>query len=123
MERFLRRVSVPEQPATLTCKNTRLLLKPIAPTVASSTPRKAKADEVIANGVTIESAAQFDLQVLANKKLPAGTIFTLISNTSADPISGTFANLADGATLAAGRNQLRASYEGGDGNDLTLTVQ
>jgi hypothetical protein len=47
----------------------------------------------------------------------------LINNTSPDPISGTFANLADGSILNVGRNQLKVSYEGGDGNDLTLTVQ
>jgi len=38
-------------------------------------------------------------------------------------ISGTFGNLADGSTLTAGRNNLLVSYTGGDGNDLTLTVQ
>lgn len=44
------------------------------------------------------------------------------SNTSANPIAGTFANLADGSTLTVGRNNYEVSYEGGDGNDLTLTV-
>ena len=37
--------------------------------------------------------------------------------------TGTFANLADGSTLTAGRNKLLVSYTGGDGNDLTLAVQ
>ncbi len=46
----------------------------------------------------------------------------LMSNTSAAPISGIFSNLADGATVVVGSNTLEASYEGGDGNDLTLTV-
>ncbi|HEY1769230.1 MAG TPA: hypothetical protein VGG02_03125 [Chthoniobacterales bacterium] len=36
--------------------------------------------------------------------------------------SGAFANLADGAIIKIGRNKLQASYAGGDGNDLTLTV-
>jgi hypothetical protein len=49
-------------------------------------------------------------------------VFTAISNTSATPISGTFANLADGSTLTVGRNNYQVSYSGGDGNDLTLTV-
>jgi hypothetical protein len=55
-------------------------------------------------------------------KLTAGTVFTAISNTSAAPISGTFANLADNSTFTAGQNTYQASYSGGDGNDLTLTV-
>jgi hypothetical protein len=55
-------------------------------------------------------------------KLKAGASFTVISNTASTPISGTFANLADGATLTVGNTKLQASYEGGDGNDLTFTV-
>ncbi len=63
------------------------------------------------------------LQAVGNKKLPSGTVFTILRNTSATPISGTFANLSDGSTLTAGRNKLLVSYTGGDGDDLTLTVQ
>lgn len=37
-------------------------------------------------------------------------------------IAGTFANLPDGAILTVGANTFTASYEGGDGNDLTLMV-
>jgi hypothetical protein len=49
-------------------------------------------------------------------------IFTVISNTSVNPITGTLANLPDGLTFTAGRNNFQGSYSGGDGNDLTLTV-
>lgn len=55
-----------------------------------------------------------------------GQVLTLVSNTSANPISGVFTNLADGATIATsygGRDFLFvANYAGGDGNDLTLTL-
>ena len=51
-----------------------------------------------------------------------GTVFTAISNTSATPISGTFFNLADSSIHTLGQNTYQVSYEGGDGNDLTLTV-
>jgi hypothetical protein len=54
--------------------------------------------------------------------LTQGAVLTLIRNTSADPISGTFSNLPDGAIVNVNGNNLQASYEGGDGNDLTLTV-
>jgi len=47
----------------------------------------------------------------------------VINNTAATPIAGTFSNLADGATVVVGNNTFQANYEGGDGNDLTLTVQ
>jgi hypothetical protein len=49
-------------------------------------------------------------------------VLTLISNTSADPISGKFSNLPDGSIVTINGNNFQASYEGGDGNDLTLTV-
>ena len=77
---------------------------------------------MIANGVTIESGAQFSFKQLGNKQLTAGTVFTALDNTSANPITGTFANLPDGSTFTSGRNTYQASYEGSDGNDLTLTV-
>jgi autotransporter-associated beta strand protein len=51
-----------------------------------------------------------------------GTVITVISNTSATPISGTFSNLPDGSTINVGGRNCQVSYSGGDGNDLTLTV-
>ena len=79
------------------------------------------ADEVIASGVTITIGAHFLLADLGSANLPLGTVFRVISNTSANPIFGTF-NLADGSTFTSNGNHYRANYEGGDGNDLTLTV-
>jgi autotransporter-associated beta strand protein len=84
--------------------------------------RKAANDEVVASGVTINSGAEFNLVAKVQGKLKAGTVFTAISNTASTPISATFANLADGAVITVGNTKLQASYEGGDGNDLTLTV-
>jgi len=80
------------------------------------------ADEVVAKGVTINSGATVAIGDLGTATLPAGTSFTLINNTSLMPISGTFSNLPDGSTITVGNNTFQANYEGGDGNDLTLTV-
>jgi autotransporter-associated beta strand protein len=80
------------------------------------------ADEILADAVTINSGAQFSLADLGFSTLNPGTVFILISNTAATPISGTFANLPDGSTFTVGPNTFQASYSGGDGNDLTLTV-
>ncbi|MBA3832268.1 MAG: autotransporter-associated beta strand repeat-containing protein [Chthoniobacterales bacterium] len=109
------------QPTALTVQAS-LTYKADATYLCRLSTQRAKSDEVIANGVAIESGAQFTLQVAGRKRLPAGTTFTLISNTSANPIAGAFANLPDGSTLSAGPNTLQVSYTGGDGNDLTLTV-
>ena len=84
--------------------------------------RKPKADKVIADGVTIEAGATFAFVGMGNRALTPGTVFTAISNTSANPISGSFSNLADGSVFTANGNNFQASYEGGDGNDLALTV-
>jgi len=70
--------------------------------------------------VTIESGAQFDFQPIGNRRLTSGTI--AINNTSANPIAGAFVNLPDGSTFTASRNNFQVSYEGGDGNELILTV-
>jgi autotransporter-associated beta strand protein len=82
---------------------------------------QARTDLVKANGVTI-NAATIALQGKTQGTLTPGTVLTVISNTSANPISGTFSNLPDGGIVTVNGNNLQADYEGGDGNDLTLTV-
>jgi hypothetical protein len=81
----------------------------------------AVADELIANGVAIDSGAKFSLRPSGNNALTTGQVFAVISNTSASPIVGTFHNLRDGQIINGDGNNLQASYSGG-GNDLTLTV-
>lgn len=84
--------------------------------------RRILSDRVNANGVIINSGASFTLLATVKGTVQVGTSTTVLNNTSASPISGTFANLADGAVLTVGSNKFQANYEGGDGNDLTLTV-
>lgn len=55
--------------------------------------------------------------------MPTGTAFTLINNIISSPISGSFANLPEGASVMVGPNTYRVTYQGGDGNDLTLTAE
>ncbi len=83
---------------------------------------QVRSDLVIANGVTI-GAAVFIFNSSSESKLAPGTVLTVISNTSANPIGGFgFSNLQDGTIVNVNGNKLQANYEGGDGNDLTLTV-
>ena len=77
--------------------------------------------EAIANGVTIQSGAQFAFFNTHGSSVPVGTTLTLISNTAATPIAGSFENLPDGLVFTDHGNTFQVSYEGGDGNDLTLT--
>ncbi|CAN0427051.1 unnamed protein product, partial [Hapterophycus canaliculatus] len=59
---------------------------------------------------------------LTDTHTPSGAeTFTVINNDDADAIVGTFAELAEGATVTAGGNAYQISYVGGDGNDVVLT--
>jgi hypothetical protein len=80
------------------------------------------ADKIIARGVTLDSGALIFFDHVDVGTFPLGTVFTAIDNTAATPITGTFANLADGATFTIDNTTFQADYQGGDGNDLTLTV-
>ena len=83
---------------------------------------KADGAKVIVSGAVIISAANFSPVELRSGSIAMGKVFTIIDNTSASPINGTFANLPDGGTVTIGLNDFQANYEGGDGNDLTLAV-
>jgi hypothetical protein len=72
--------------------------------------------------VTINSGATFTFVDTGTSTLTVGTVFTVINNISANPISGTFSNLPNGSTFTSNGNTFQASYTGGNGNDLTLTV-
>ncbi len=84
--------------------------------------QRQASDRLTANGVTINSGAQFNLALLRHAAPRPRTQLTVIDNTSALPIAGTFANLAQGAILLVEGVKFQADYLGGDGNDLTLTV-
>ena len=73
-------------------------------------------------GVTINSGVSFTFVDTGTGTLTVGTVFTVINNTSAHPISGAFSNLSDGSVFTSNGNNFQVSYEGGSGNDLTLTV-
>jgi autotransporter-associated beta strand protein len=77
---------------------------------------------VSARGIIINSGALFSAVDKGNATLPVGTTFTAIKNSALHPTTGTFGNLPDASTTTVGSNTFQANYEGGDGNDLTLTV-
>ena len=78
--------------------------------------------EITALGVTINSGASFSFVDIGNTALTVGTVFTVINNTSANPIFSTFSNLPEGTVFTSHGNHFQATYAGGTGNDLTLTV-
>src|SRR5437763_3656383 len=81
-----------------------------------------KASQVSALGVIIDSNATFTFVDVGTGTLPVGTVFTVINNTSASPISGTFSNLPNASIFTSNGNNFKVNYTGGTGNDLTLKV-
>jgi autotransporter-associated beta strand protein len=107
--------------ATLTIQNT-LRFKADGTFHFGYTSTNSTADKIVTRGVTIGTGAQFFFGPLDTGTIPPGTVFTALNNTGTTPITGTFANIPDGSTVTVGSNTFQADYQGGDGNDLTLTV-
>jgi autotransporter-associated beta strand protein len=107
-------------PGTLTIQK-KLTLKRDATYRVLIDSSTSAADQVSAIGITIRNAL-IQFQDHGAAVLPPGTTFTVIENSAATSIAGTFSNLPDGSTLIVGNNNFQVDYEGGDGNDLTLTV-
>ncbi|MDQ3257082.1 MAG: autotransporter-associated beta strand repeat-containing protein [Acidobacteriota bacterium] len=108
-------------PANLTI-NSALTFRALSTYKCVLNMRRMIAGRVTALGVTINSNATFRFAQAGTGTLSAGSVFTIINNTSASPIGGTFGNLPDGSTFTVNGNTFKADYQGGDGNDLTLTV-
>jgi hypothetical protein len=85
----------------------------------------ATSDQVVASQYYLSPSFLSTITItdLGSSTLPSGTTFTVLSNTGSTAISNHFGNLPDGGTITVGNNTYVANYEGGDGNDLTLTVQ
>src|SRR5262249_3549564 len=119
---FLAPAAGSSTPATLTTQSSLTLLSDSTYNCTGRAKgRQVQTDSVVANGVTI-TGATFSFTLRISGTLHRGTVITVISNTGSSPVSGTFSNLADGAILTVGHTNFQANYEGGDGNDLTLTV-
>lgn len=85
---------------------------------ASIVRPKAEAMPAIVAGVAISlGGATLDLSQFETTSA-RGTVYTLVSNRGSAAVNGTFASLAEGATVGGA---FRISYVGGDGNDITLT--
>jgi len=84
----------------------------------------------IGKSLTLNPAAKCRLLVNSDSGTASGVTARSVTingaqvalSDSGTAIGGTFSNLADGSQIVVGNNTFQANYEGGDGNDLTLTV-
>jgi RHS repeat-associated protein len=78
-------------------------------------------DQLDVTGSVDLGAAALDAHLGAGFAPATGSQFVLVANDGADPVSGAFAGLAEGATVVVGAVHFTISYRGGDGNDVVLT--
>jgi parallel beta-helix repeat protein len=78
-------------------------------------------DQLVINGSGAVDLAGATLRLSLGFTPVPGTAFTIVDDDLADPVAGTFAGLAEGATLSVSGRDLAISYVGGTGNDVTLT--
>lgn len=75
----------------------------------------------VTGGVTLTGGA---LTVATSGFTPvAGATYTIINNITAGPVTGTFNGLTEGAEVVNTGVTYTISYQGGDGNDVVLTVK
>lgn len=91
----------------------------LAEEIAGATPGAFDQAEVTG---TVSLGGALNISLAAGYAPPIGQSFTIIDNDGSDAVSGTFAGLAEGATVTAGGHAFSISYEGGDGNDVVLTT-
>ena len=79
-------------------------------------------DQIRVTGEVRFDNVTFGLETISGYAYAQGQVYTLIDNDGTDPVVGHFSGLPEGATINAPGGQLRISYFGGDGNDVTLTA-
>lgn len=79
-------------------------------------------DQLIVSGSVTLSGGILNLSLYDNFQPPVGTVYTIINNDGADPVSGTFSGVSEGGVVSIDSRLFRLSYTGGDGNDVTLTA-
>jgi autotransporter-associated beta strand protein len=111
------------EPGTLTIDDNTLTFNSASTYKCALDRTTVTASQVTAKGVRINSVAQFVFgDFFTTGTLTTGTVLTVINNTAASAIVGTFSNLPNGSTFASNGNNFQVNYRGGTGNDLTLTI-
>ena len=101
--------------ASLAMSSTNFLDMEIAGTVAGTQYDQI----VIASGGSVNLGSA-TLRVSASVVTPVNTVLTIINNSGAAAIQGTFAGLPEGSIFTVNGTRYQISYVGGTGNDVTL---
>jgi hypothetical protein len=107
-------------PGILTCSNLSLFPFTIFLAELSGTTPGSGYDQLKVNGSVTLSNAPLSLTLGFTPAL--GTTFTILDNAGTGAVNGQFNALPPGALLTNGATIFRIAYDGGDGNDVTLTT-
>ncbi len=79
-------------------------------------------DQLKVNGTVTLNNATLATSLYGGFLPKQGTTYTIIANDGNDAVTGTFKDLAEGATFKVSDGVFKISYAGGDGNDVVLSV-
>lgn len=111
-----------ESPGCLTSGNLNLSSGTMQVEIAGTTVC-TEYDQQIVNGTVDITGATLSVAFLNGFTGANGNSFIIINNDGADAVTGEFTGIADGATVTLGGAQFVVDYQGGDGNDVVLTLQ
>src|SRR5262249_41886164 len=87
--------------------------------LGGTSPGSGGYDQIKVTGTVDLTRAKLDVHHVSGFLLQIGQTFTIIDNDSNDSVIGTF---AQGSTVVISGITLDIKYNGGDGNDVVLTV-
>jgi len=79
-------------------------------------------DQAQVSGAVDVTDAILDVQRLSSYSPTNGTQFIIIDNDGTDAVTGAFEGMPNGSTFTVDGVTYRINYDGGDGNDVVLTV-
>lgn len=88
----------------------------------NGTARCTEYDHMNVTGTVDVTGATLEVIMGNAEEIATGTVLMIIGNDGVDAVVGTFDGLANGATVTIGEASFRINYDGGDGNDVTLTA-
>ncbi|MEP2924984.1 MAG: autotransporter-associated beta strand repeat-containing protein, partial [Bauldia litoralis] len=88
--------------------------------IGGADPGTGGYDQALVDGAVDLGGASLDATLIEGFTPSFGDSFIIVSNSGSDPVSGTFAGLAEGAIVSVGGTKMIISYQGGDGNDVVL---
>lgn len=79
-------------------------------------------DQIKVTGTVALANGTLNLLTYNNFKPSKDQTYTIIDNDASDAVTGTFKDLAEGATFTVNGYVYKISYKGGDGNDVVISV-